>query len=210
VVDLNGEILGLYRMEDALVDALDVTTAKARNAAYYASDDLQPVDQVPGVPKGAALTGRTFRYLASPFFPTGYDPAGSGPFSSRNDSQFINPNTMENIGAPQAPDAYKSILLYDAFNPYDNFHEPQAEGTPGYGNQNGAIFFPGSTPLYKNGVLAGGLGVSGDGVDQNDTVTYFSAGNYLPFAKSPIVRADETFVRGIRLPFIKFGRNLRA
>jgi hypothetical protein len=58
--------------------------------------------------------------------------------------------------------------------------------------------------------LVGGLGVSGDGVDQNDTVTYFAAGAFLPSASSPIVRADETFVRGIRLPFIKFGRNLRA
>jgi uncharacterized protein GlcG (DUF336 family) len=211
VVDLNGEILGLYRMQDALVDALDVTPAKARNAAYYANAaKLQPQDQVAGVPPGAALTGRSFRYLASPFFPIGYDPAGVGPFSSRNDSDLINPQTAENIGPPQPANAYDSILLYDSFNPYSNFHEPQIPNTPGYGNQNGAIFFPGSTPLYKNGVLVGGLGVSGDGTDQNDTVTYFSAGAFLPSATSPIVRADETFVRGIRLPFIKFGRNLRA
>jgi uncharacterized protein GlcG (DUF336 family) len=32
--------------------------------------------------------------------------------------------------------------------------------------------FPGSVPLYKNGVLVGGIGVSGDGVDQDDLVSY--------------------------------------
>ena len=30
-------------------------------------------------------------------------------------------------------------------------------------NQNGVVFFPGSTPLYLGGKLVGGLGVSGDG-----------------------------------------------
>jgi uncharacterized protein GlcG (DUF336 family) len=211
VTDTNGEILGLYRMPDATFFSIDVAVAKARNVAYY--DDaaaLQPEDQVAGVPAGAALTNRTFRYLASPFFPTGFDPAGSGPFSSLNDSQYINPQTAENIGAPRPPDDYQSILLYDSFNPNTNFHEPQVQGTAGYGNQNGVVFFPGSTPLYKNGQLVGGFGVSGDGVDQDDVVTFGGAGTFLPRTDSPIVRADETFVRGVRLPFIKFSRNARA
>ena len=57
--------------------------------------------------------------------------------------------------------------------PQTNFHDPFNPL-----NQDGIIFFPGSVPLYKdvvgNGtkVLVGGLGVSGDGVDQDDDVTY--------------------------------------
>jgi hypothetical protein len=71
-------------------------------------------------------------------------------------------------------------------------------------------FFPGSTPRDKNGVLVGGLGVSGDGVDQDDTVTAGAAGSFLPSLSLPIQRADEIFVRGVRLPFQKFSRNPHA
>ena len=39
-------------------------------------------------------------------------------------------------------------------------------------NQNGIVFFPGSSPLYKTQILVGGFGISGDGVDQDDVVTF--------------------------------------
>ncbi|MEK7748130.1 MAG: heme-binding protein [Nitrospirota bacterium] len=74
-------------------------------------------------------------------------------------------------------------------------------------NQNGIVFFPGSTPLYKNGVLSGGLGVSGDGVEQDDYVT---AGGAAGFAPADSIRADQLFLRDIRLPFFKFPRNPEA
>ncbi len=37
---------------------------------------------------------------------------------------------------------------------------------------NGIQIFPGSVPIYKNGVLVGGIGVSGDGVDQDDMASF--------------------------------------
>lgn len=76
VSDLDGNIVGLYRMPDATVFSIDVAVAKARNVAYYANATaLQPIDQVPGVPAGTAMTSRTFRYLAKPRFPEGIDGA---------------------------------------------------------------------------------------------------------------------------------------
>jgi len=36
---------------------------------------------------------------------------------------------------------------------------------------NGAQIFAGSVPIYRNGVLIGGLGVSGDGIDQDDMIS---------------------------------------
>ena len=213
VTDTTGEVLGLFRMDDATFFSIDVAVAKARNVAYYADpDDLQSVDRVdanfdgtPEVPAGAAFTNRTFRYLSTPFFPTGVDSQPSGPFSILNDPG-INPKTAENVGAPRGADQYTSVLGYDSFNPGTNFRElndPNAVD----GNQNGVVFFPGSMPLYKNGVLVGGLGVSGDGVDQDDVVTFGAAGSFLPSLKLAIPRADEIFVRGVRLPFQKFSRN---
>ncbi len=71
-------------------------------------------------------------------------------------------------------------------------------------NQSGIVFFPGSAPLYRNGVLVGGLGVSGDGVEQDDYVTAGGAQGYEPPAN---MRADQIVLRGVRLPYWKFPRN---
>jgi len=71
-------------------------------------------------------------------------------------------------------------------------------------NQSGVVFFPGSEPLYINGVLVGGLGVSGDGVDQDDYVT---AGGAAGFEAPTDIRADQIVIDGVRLPYLKFPRN---
>ena len=69
---------------------------------------------------------------------------------------------------------------------------------------NGLVFFPGALPLYKNGVLVGGLGVSGDGVEQDDFV---SAAGALGFEPPKNIRADRVQIDGVRLPYLKFPRN---
>ena len=46
--------------------------------------------------------------------------------------------------------------------------------------RNGIITFPGGVPLYKNGVLVGGIGVSGDGVDQDEIVAFAGAAGFEP------------------------------
>jgi uncharacterized protein GlcG (DUF336 family) len=71
-------------------------------------------------------------------------------------------------------------------------------------NQNGIVFFPGSLPLYHGSALVGGLGVSGDGVDQDDFVAFNGAGGDAPPTS---IWADQIFVEGVRLPFLKFPRN---
>ncbi len=68
---------------------------------------------------------------------------------------------------------------------------------------NGIVFFPGATPLYANGKLVGGLGVSGDGVEQDDYVTYLAAGQFLPDRKT---WADQIKSGSVRLPMFKFPR----
>jgi uncharacterized protein GlcG (DUF336 family) len=69
---------------------------------------------------------------------------------------------------------------------------------------NGITIFPGGFPLYRNGQLVGAIGVSGDGIDQDDIVAASGASVFLP----PVpIRADQTQYRGARLPFAKFPRN---
>lgn len=221
VTDKDGNVLGLYRMKDATVFSIDVAVAKARNTAYYAdSSQLQNIDRVDdnhdgtpdaSVPAGAAFSNRTFRFLAEPRYPQGVDSSKPGAFSILNDPGFknnllkssnpnVNVGAVENAGAPKPYTDFQSVLGFDAFNPGRNFRNPN-----NIANQNGIVFFPGSVPLYNQaGTLIGGFGVSGDGVDQDDVVTFAGRKD---FAAPQSLRADQFFVRGVRLPYQKFNRN---
>jgi uncharacterized protein GlcG (DUF336 family) len=198
---LTGEILGLFRMPDSTIFSIDVAAAKSRNVAYYDNPaQLQQIDMTDGVPAGVAFENRTFRYLALPRFPEGIDGTPPGQFSILNDGgvDFSNGNQ---VGAPLPANAFKSVLGHDAFFPQTNFRDPFNPL-----NQNGIVFFPGSSPLYKTSALVGGLGVSGDGVDQDDVVTNAAVQSFGVDSTSNAVSADHVFTRGIRLPFMKFNR----
>ena len=210
VADTTGEVLGLFRMPDATVFSIDVAVAKARNTAYYAdATEIETADLVDDnddgladVPAGTAFTNRTFRFLAEPRFPTGAENVAAGDFSILRDAG-INPLTAENLGSALAASVYSSadasVLAFDAFNPARNFRDPL-----NLENQNGIVFFPGSTPLYVGAGLVGGFGVSGDGVDQDDVVTAAGQVGYEP---APAIRADLYRVRSVSLPFQKYLRN---
>ena len=69
---------------------------------------------------------------------------------------------------------------------------------------NGITIFPGGFPLYRDGVLIGAIGVSGDGIEQDDIIG--AMGSSL-FPAPDEIRADRTQYRGARLPYAKFPRN---
>lgn len=199
VADSTGEILGLYRMPDATIFSIDVAVAKARNTAYYNNPaQLQPIDRLPELPAGTSLTNRTIRYLSVPRYPISIEEGSPAPFSMLNDPN-IDPKTGLQTGPRLAPAAYTSIVGHDSFFVGTNFHAPTS-----LRNQNGIVFFPGSGSVYKSGVIVGGFGVSGDGVDQDDVVT---TGGLRGFDAPANLRADMFFVRGVRLPFRKDPRN---
>jgi len=67
--------------------------------------------------------------------------------------------------------------------------------------RNGIQIFAGSIPIYRNGTLVGAVGVSGDGIDQDDMVSAFGGNALAP----PLpIRSDQVTVRRARLPFLKF------
>jgi len=96
------------------------------------------------------------------------------------------------------PGPFFNLYKFDTLNPCTQGSQPSNP------NQNGIVFFPGALPLYKNGTLVGGLGVSGDGVEQDDFAT---AGGAAGFEAPSSMRADRVFDQGVRLPYIKFPRN---
>jgi uncharacterized protein GlcG (DUF336 family) len=97
-----------------------------------------------------------------------------------------------------APGPFFDLYQNDLANPCTQGDQP---GNP---NQNGIVFFPGSLPLFRDGVLVGGLGVSGDGVDQDD---YVSAQGGINFPAPASIRADQIVLKGVRLPYQTFPRN---
>jgi uncharacterized protein GlcG (DUF336 family) len=126
------------------------------------------------VPMGTAVTNRTISFGSQPFFPPGIDGSAAG--------QFFN------------------LFLQDLANPCT---QGMQAGAPNV-NKSGIVFFPGSAGLYRNGALVGGLGISGDGVDQDDYVTN---GGTKGFEAPANIRADQISINGVRLPYFKFPRN---
>lgn len=177
VSDLQGNVLGIRRMTDSTVFSIDVAVAKSRNVTYFSGPNVALEDQISGLPLGTAVTNRTIGFSAQPFFPSGINGTDPGPFHE--------------------------IFDFDTANPCTQGREPANA------NQNGIVFFPGSSPVYKvdgagNQVLVGGVGVSGDGVEQDDYVT---AGAIAGFEPPAAIRADQILIENVRLPFFKFPRN---
>jgi len=100
-------------------------------------------------------------------------------------------------GSPDGP--FFQLFVNDVNHPCTQGSQP-----PSGQKQSGIVFFPGSLGIYRNGVLIGGLGVSGDGVDQDDYVT---AGGATGFEAPTNIRADQIIDQGVRLPYLKFPRD---
>ncbi len=127
-----------------------------------------------GVPMGTAVTNRTISFGSQPLYPPGIDGSSAGPFFN--------------------------LFTMDLANPCTQGFQSGAANS----NKSGIVFFPGSAGLYRNGTLVAGLGVSGDGVDQDDYVTN---GGTTGFEAPTNIRADQVMDRGVRLPYFKFPRN---
>ena len=184
VVDTRGLILAHFRMEDTLCDAVDVVPAKARSVVYYCRPGGPDVaDQWPGFPlgdpRGIALTTRTLGFLSQPFFPPGID------YNSANPGPLFNLARFNQLPAQATTWGHAGA---------DN------------GYRNGLTFFPGSVPLYKNGELVGALGVSGDGVEQNDLIAFDGGRGFEP---PPELRIDNFSFQGVQLPYLKFPQSPR-
>ncbi len=68
VSDLDGTIIGLYRMTDGTVFSIDVAATKARNVIYFSGTTRQPMD-LNGVPMGTAVTNRTIGFGGAALLP---------------------------------------------------------------------------------------------------------------------------------------------
>ena len=190
VVDTQGILLGLVRTEDAPMFGVDVSLQKARTAAAFSragtataltaagfgtpyfqgSTDQRHAsvfftsyvaDQV--FDGGRAFTGRAIGNIHRPFFPDGIQSQSRGPLSTAFSDwspfnvglqlDLVKDKVLANITALPAESSCTASSL---------------------GMANGIQIFPGSVPIYRGSQLVGAIGVSGDGVDQDDMIAFLS------------------------------------
>jgi uncharacterized protein GlcG (DUF336 family) len=183
VVDDRGAVLGFTRSQDAPVFGIDVALQKARVAALMSSADGGAALTAAGLggyvsgyaalagrglDGSVAITSRAVGNLARPFLPDGIEGTGNGPFSKPYAGLWSVFNTGLQL------DMIFGGLAASVVNPGA---QPGgcAGGALGTRARNGIQIFAGGVPLYRGTTLVGAIGVSGDGIDQDDMVAYFGA-----------------------------------
>lgn len=231
VVDTHGTVLGVVRSPDAPVFGTDVSLQKARTAAFNSSaaaaaalqgapdavylgsgnhsapgQYVTAVRAFLGLPNALAdgayaFSDRAGGNLSRPFFPDGIDSAPNGPFGKPlQDWSPFSTGLQEDL-------VNNAIVTHIVFVLGGGTDIGQScTGVPQISN--GVQIFPGSVPIYRGSQLVGGIGVSGDGVDQDDLVAFMglyrasqSLGtvNEAPAA----MRADQLGHGGVHLRFVE-------
>jgi Haem degrading protein HbpS-like len=146
-----------------------------------------------------AFSDRAVGFLSRPFFPDDIEDTEHGPFSVSIE-QFSPFNTGLQIDLIAG--GLATILTNTKLEDLPTLSGKCTPLGPELGN--GIQIFAGSVPLYKNGQLVGALGISGDGIDQDDLIAAMGSAGFEAPAN---IRSDRVFVRDVRLPYVKFPRH---
>ncbi|MBY0510298.1 MAG: heme-binding protein [Rhodospirillaceae bacterium] len=239
VVDTEANILAVARTPDAPVFGTDVSLQKARSAVFMSrpttAAELRAVPAVTLIPgtlstvalgtyvdafqalvgptalsDGKAFADRSVGLLARPFYPDGIEKYANGPLSK-----------PFNVWSPFNVGLQLDLVLGDIVARLDGSAPPpqgctslpqSAAAGPGPAPTrlaNGLQIFPGSVPVYRGNTLIGGLGVSGDGIDQDDMVSFLGLHNAGLALNSGVgnapksLRADTLKVGGLALRYVQ-------
>ena len=195
LVDTHGAVLGIVRGPDAPVFGTDVSLQKARTAAFFsnprAASDLAATNS-PGVGMFLssarmffgnsniftgqhAWTSRAIGNISRPYFPDGQVGRPAGPFS--RDINGFNPFSTGLQSALIVGNVNSHVGFLLGRNPDTSARcTTMPDVTAGQNRlQNGIQIFPGSVPIYRESTLVGAIGVSGDGIDQDDMAGFLGS-----------------------------------
>ncbi len=158
-----------------------------------------------------AFTPRAIGLIARPYFPDGIVGSANGPLSKpfAQWSPFSDGAQLD-LAFNQIAEILVAYLSADA--------APILALRPEGGNlgctrnprlRNGLQIFPGAAPIYRGNTLIGAVGVSGDGVDQDDMIAFlglYNAGAALNtgFGHAPTgIRADQLVPLNSRLRYVQ-------
>ncbi len=160
-----------------------------------------------------AFSDRAGGNLSRPFYPDGIAGNQEGPFSKPAGewSPFSTGLQLDLV--------YNAIVQHIAFvlaaapdvpancTGIDGFDNAFAQAGVIAALANGTQIFPGSVPIYRGTQLVGGIGVSGDGVDQDDMIAFLGVHEASlqlgGFGNAPQnMRADTLTPQGTRLRYV--------
>jgi uncharacterized protein GlcG (DUF336 family) len=156
-----------------------------------------------------AYSDRAIGNLSRPFFPDGIPGTVHGPlskplnewsvFSTGLQTDLINTAVVRHV-----------VFVLGGGSDIESGRCTELPATPTGFNRlaNGIQIFPGSVPIYRGDRLVGAIGISGDGIDQDDMVAFFGlheAGLRLgSFGNAPPeMRADQLQPQGVRLRYVQ-------
>ncbi len=221
LVDTFGAVLGVVRSPDAPVFGTDVSLQKARTVGFFSNAQAaaqltaNPSTDVQGMVVAARaffndpniLTGQTawadraIGNVSRPYFPDGEVGRPKGPFS-RNIADF-NPFSTGLQSALILPNLgeHLNFVLGNTGTDTSRQCTKTPDAAPGQSRlQNGLQIFPGGVPIYRGSTLIGAIGVSGDGIDQDDMISFLGVSNAATrvgsISNAPVdKRSDQLVVR---------------
>jgi uncharacterized protein GlcG (DUF336 family) len=160
-----------------------------------------------------AFSDRAGGNLSRPYFPDGVSSAPNGPlskppgewspFSTGLQLDLVYNGLVQHVGfvAGLAPDVPQNCTGVDGFD--NGFVTSGVIAALANGTQ----IFPGSVPIYRGATLVGAIGVSGDGVDQDDMIAFLGVHEAAQlqggFSNAAVaMRADTLAPQGTRLRYI--------
>jgi uncharacterized protein GlcG (DUF336 family) len=166
-----------------------------------------------------AYTDRAYGNLGRPFYPDGINNAGmNGPLSKPMGQWSVFSSGMQLDVAMNA--LLQHVLFVAGALGTDvgigcagvqlaNNLSTVGQTITGVRLANGLQIFPGSVPIYRGNTLIGGIGISGDGVDQDDMVAFLGLNNASQALNGAInnapmaMRSDNQTPQGVRLRYVQ-------
>jgi uncharacterized protein GlcG (DUF336 family) len=231
VVDIYGTILGVATIPDAPVFGIDVSLQKARTAVFmssaYGDAALKSSAANPaGGPNVGKFSDAATAFFGKPVFSGGFawGPRAIGNISRNTypDGIDTTPNGPLSLAKPLATPFSVGLQLNLVLGNIKSHLVSVITGNPAIDTPpyctslppppgsptglpvmaDGEQIFPGGFPIYRNGVLVGGIGISGDGVDQDDMTAFlglYNAGQILNTGLGeapPSIRASVLYGNG--------------
>ncbi len=239
IVDTQGDILGFVRTADAPMFGIDVAVQKARTVLFFSGASAEaelaaapPARYLPGpadasiaryagamrdflgdpsaLPGAIAWSARAIGNLHRPTYPDGIEGSPAGPMST-----LMGQWSPFNVGF-QLDLVYNQLVKGVLGDTSEGCAGRLPAGATPVGAdtgirklRNGAQIFPGAVPIYRGARMVGAIGVSGDGVDEDDMISSLGLANGAAALASGLghapaaMRADTITTHGVRLRYVQ-------